>query len=155
MSSKEAEMNQSSETGLYSDKTRAAYRAAFDELMDTMPGAEAWFAVDSDEGSSDMVELSCVMRVRDDEDSTWMYDYPFPTLKMPREKFYHGKDAGLEHPACCPPGVRAYLAQVVHPFARSHFGIQNPTEVDGAWYIRVNGELVNQADFDTEDFDAD
>lgn len=146
-------------TGLDSAETRAAYRTAFQELMDTMPGAEAWFAVDSDEGSSDssteMVELSCVMRVRADEDSTWMYDYPFPTLKMPREQFYHGEDAGLEHPACCPPGVRAYLAQVVHPFARSHFGIQNPAEVDGAWYIRVNGELVNQVDFDTEYFDAD
>ena len=146
-------------TGLDSDETRAVCRAAFEELMDTMPGATAWFAVDSDEGSSDssteMVELSCVMRIRDDEDSTWMYDYPFPTLKMPREKFYHGKDAGLEHPACCPPGVRAFLAQVVHPFARSHFGIQNPAEVDGAWYIRVNGELVNQVDFDTEYFDTD
>jgi len=148
-------MNQSSETGLDSAETRAAYRAAFQELMDTMPGAEAWFAVDSDEGSSDMVELSCVMRVLDDEDSTWLYDYPFPTLKMPRETFYHGEDAGLERPACCPPGVRAYLAQVVHPFARSHFGIENPAEVDGAWYIRVNGELVNQVDFDTVDFDAD
>lgn len=146
-------------TGLDSDKTRAAYRAAFQELMDTMPGAEAWFAVDSDERSGDlsteMVELSCVMRVRDDEDSTWMYDYPFPTLNMPRETFYHGKDAGLERPACCAPGVRAYLAQVVHPFTRSHFGIENPAKVDGAWYIRVNGELVNQVDFDTEYFDTD
>lgn len=159
MSSKEAEMNRSSETGLYSDKTRAAYRAAFQELMDTMPGASAWFAVEtyerSGDSSTEMVELMCVMRVLDDEDSTWLYDYPFPTLKMPRETFYHGEDAGLEHPAYCAPGVRAYLAQVVHPFARSHFGIQNPAEVDGAWYIRVNGELVNQVDFDTEDFDAD
>lgn len=142
-------------TGLDSAETRAACRAAFQELMDTMPGATAWFAVDSDEGSNGMVELSCVMRVLDDEDSTWLYDYPFPTLKMPREKFYHGEDAGLEHPACCLPGVRAYLAQVVHPFARSHFGIQNPGEVDGAWYIRVNGELVNQVDFDTEYFDTE
>ena len=47
MSSKEAEVNQSSETGLYSDKIRAAYRAAFQELMDTMPGASAWFAVET------------------------------------------------------------------------------------------------------------
>lgn len=52
-------------TGLDSAETRAACRAAFEELMDTMPGATAWFAVDSDERSGDlsteMVELSCVM----------------------------------------------------------------------------------------------
>lgn len=35
-------------TGLDSDETRAAYRAAFQELMDTMPGATEWFAVDAD-----------------------------------------------------------------------------------------------------------
>lgn len=60
-------------TGLDSAETRAAYRSAFQELMDTMPGAEAWFAVETYERSGDlsteMVELMCVMRVLDDEDA--------------------------------------------------------------------------------------
>lgn len=58
------------EAELYSDETRAAYREAYQKLIDEHPGAYPWFAVETNEVNSqceepDMAELWCTMRVMD------------------------------------------------------------------------------------------